>query len=469
MDRLKFTYLVHNERKIMPIEKNRPLADKIGQVEPQTIHTINGQIIDLDEVQADIMDSNGLAIISDDEQQLREYIRNAISVDNLVETFNDNAHTTLLKLLALQDNLHPLKKGGIGIAYRTDALIMHCKMEFTSDENIVFDAILGTMSSFPANKSYRIEPANFLNYSKYKNPKYLYTVFNNGTKKLKDRHLIFENLGPNGEDEISVPWFQILRYHNGKGNNIEPSAYIEFVPSEFFKVLALCSQLVHGAYGALEVTSQLQGKYTIALYWFLEHKKNYKEYPSATPGIFKISMEELKHQFSIPKSYNANDIRRRVLDPAKKSINKVKECDFSFDYSFRKVDGINGYIFTIRSKPSKKATDRKTIEAQNNDFLYEQISILLKTCNIDLNEADIQKVYNQAKKLNKDGMFMMQIIMTFKQRLDDKEHEKVGDKASYLCKMIEQGIIIPQKGNNRNKGCKQTYDFDDLEEKLLEN
>ena len=242
-------------------------------------------------------------IVSEDEAQLKEYIKKAISIDSLVETFNDNAHATLLKLLALQDNKHPLKKGGVGIAYRTDALIMHCKMEFTADENIVFDAILGTMSSFPENKVYRIEPTSFLNHSKYANPKYLYSVFSKGTKKLKERHLVFEELGPNGEDEISVPWFNILRYHNGKGNNSESTAYIEFVPSDFFKDLALCSQLVHGAYGALEVTTQLQGKYTIALYWFLENKKNYKEYPTATPGVFTISMDELKHQFSIPESY----------------------------------------------------------------------------------------------------------------------------------------------------------------------
>ncbi len=457
----------------MYTENNDPITDNLGQIEHQTVHTMQGQVIDADEIRSDVIDSNGLAIVSEDEQQLKLYIKKAISVDSLVETFNDNAHETLLKLLALQDNKHPLKKGGIGIAYRTDALIMHCKMEFTSEENIVFDAILGMMSSYPENKSYRIEPANFLKHTKYASPKYLYTVFSNGTKKLKERHLVFEELGPDGEDEISVPWFNILRYHKGKGKSDNTTAYIEFVPSDFFKDLALCSQLVHGAYGALEVTTQLQGKYAIALYWFLENKKNYKEYPNATPGVFRISLEEMKHQFSIPESYSTNDIKRRVLEPAKKSINEVEACDFTFDYVLQKVTGEPaGYMFTIKTKQYIDAAESKTIEDKKNDVLYEQIKMILGTFYIELTDSDINRIYNQAKKYNKDGMFMTQIIMAFKQRLDNTSLGPVEDKAGYLCKMIEQGSIIPQKirpQNSYNSFQQNEYDYDELEKQLRGN
>lgn len=459
-------------------EKNKPLTDNLGQIEHQTVHTTGGEIVDLDETQADIVDSHGLAIVPEDEAILKGYIKKAISVESLVETFNDDAHNTLLKLLALQDNKHPLKKGGVGVAYRTDALIMHCKMEFTADENIVFDAILGTMSTFPENKSYKIEPSSFLKYSKYANPKYLYTVFSKGTKKLKERHLVFEDLGPDGEDEITVPWFNILRYHNGKGNTAETSAYIEFVPSEFFKDLALCSQLVHGAYGALEVTTQLQGKYTIALYWFLENKKNYREYPGAKPGVFRISTEDLKHQFSIPESYNANDIKRRVLEPAKSSINAVEECDFTFDYNLQKVSGESaGYLFTIKQKHYIEANEQKTIEDSTSDPLYGQIKVLLQTFYISMTDDEVRRIYKHAKKHNKDGMYMTQIIMTFKQRLDDPAQEPIEDKVGYLCKMIEYGSKSQGQGrrgstNAFNSFPQNSYsheDMDDLERRLLDN
>lgn len=452
---------------------NHPLTDSLGQIEHQTVHTSKGFIVDPDEIKPEVVESTGLAVTSEDEEKLKGYIKNAISIDSLVETFNDNAHDTLFKLLALQDNKHPLKKGGAGIAYRTDALIMHCKMEFTADENIVFDAILGTMSSLPEDKVYRIEPASFLKHSRYADPKYIYSVFSRGTKKLKERHLVFEDLGPNGEDEISVPWYSILRYHNGKGNSAEKSAYIEFVPSEFFKALALCSQLVHGAFGALEVTTQLQGKYTIALYWFLENKKNYKEYPNATPGVFRLSMEELKHQFSIPESYTASDIKRRVLEPAKASINSVEECDFTFDYSLQKVSGESaGYLFTVKSKQYIEVKEPKMIEDKTDNMLFEQLKMFLEASYITFTDEEIERVCRQAKKHGKDAMYMMKIILAFKQRLDDPNLDPVEDKVAFLCKMIEQGTS-PQGYNRRTTNFasfqQNDFDYNAIEDQLLDN
>ncbi|MCR5403613.1 MAG: replication initiation protein [Butyrivibrio sp.] len=458
-------------------KKNYPLIDSLGQIEHQTTITSEGEIMDQDELLPDIVDSNGVAVVSEDEEQLKKYIKNAISVESFMETFKDNAHITLLKLLALQDNKNPLKKGGAGIAYRTDVLIMHCKMEFSNDENIVFDSILGMISSFPENKTYTLEPAMFQKYTKYSDNSYIYKIFKKGTEKLKNRHLQFD-LDPDGEDEVSIPWFDILRYHGGKSKN-SSNAYIEFVPTDFFKDLALCSQLVHGAYGKLEVTTQLQGKYTIALYWFLENKKNYREYPSAQKGMFTISIEDLKYQFSIPKSYQANDIKRRALEPAKQSINSIPECDFTFDYIERKSHGvIVGYQFIIKSKNAIEAdsTEVKKLEQKVNDPLYTKIKIFLETSEIELSEAEISRIYKQAKRYNREAMYMMQLILAFRKRLDDKRQEPIEDRVGYLCRMIELGTHADVTENRRESSrnsfgrFKQNeYDFDELESKLLDN
>ncbi len=459
---------------------NHPLTDTIGQLPHQTVHTKYGDVVDQDELVSDIVDSDGMPVISEDELALKNYVKEAISVDNFIETFTTNAHETLIKLLALQDNAHPLKKGGINIAYRTNALITHCRMEFSAEENVVFDAILGMMSSFPEEKCYKIEPTSFLKYSRYSNPKYLYTVFKKGTKKLRERTLIFENLGPNGEDDVSVPWFDVLRYHKGTGYNKDESAYIEFAPSEFFKDLALCSQLVHGAYGALEVTTQLQGKYSIALYWMLESKKKYREYPGATPGVFRMSIEELRHQFSIPPKYSAADIKRRVLDPSMKSINAVAECDFYFDYEVIKVNGspaVAGYQFEVKAKNYIESEKTPQIEQVEDEF-FIKIKMFLETSGIEFSDSDIKKVCSQAKRCNKDAMYMMQIILAFKKRLDDDTLEPVEDKLSYLCKMIELGtsdnVTKPKKAkkktdNDFNNFKQNDYDFDELEKQIVDN
>ena len=173
-----------------------PLASSIGQINGQTSLSAAGTIVEIDDFKSAEVDETGLSIPGEDEAQIKAFIKEAISIDNFIETFNENSHLTLLKLLALQDNKHPLKKGGVNIAYRTDALIMHCKMEFSAEENVVFDAILGTMSSFPENRSYRIAPTDFVKFSKYDNVQTLYRTFRSGTKKLKDRHLVFDELGP---------------------------------------------------------------------------------------------------------------------------------------------------------------------------------------------------------------------------------------------------------------------------------
>jgi plasmid replication initiation protein len=429
------------------IENEYPLASNLGQIEHQIVATSEGRVVDTDAVVSDVIDeSTGLAVVSEDEVKIKQFIKEAISIDNLVATFNENSHETLLKLLALQDNKHPLKKGGVNIAYRTDALIMHCKMEFTADENVVFDAILGAMSTYPENTTYRIEPSSFVKYSRYKNSNTIYNTFKKGTDKLKERLLTFEELGPDGEDDIIVPWFNILRYHNKKDKN---NSYIEFAPSDFFKDLALCSQLVHGAYGKLEVTTQLQGKYTIALYWYLENMKRYKEYPTATPGIFDMSVEELKHQFSIPEAYKKAEIERRVLRPAMESINSVDECDFTFVYEPRYVDGKHaGYRFEISEKNYIDVKAVEVIEQKETDPMIDQLKTFFSASQIDFSDEEISRIYNCAKRNDKDALYMMQIIPAFKQRLDSTSMEEIEDRVGYFCRMIEQGTST---GNQSKK------------------
>ena len=454
---------------------DEPLTHNVGQIPHQTSYTMQGKVIDQDEVGAEIIETNGETVLSDDDAQIKQYIKEAISIDNLVETFNENSHLTLLKLLALQDNKHPLKKGGVGIAYRTDALIMNCKMEFSTDENIVFDAILGTMSSFPDDKTYRIEPSDFFKFSKYSDEKYLYAIFRSGTEKLKNRHLLFEDLGPDGEDEIIVPWFNILRYHKGKKGE---TAYIEFAPSDFFKDLALCSQLVHGAYGALEVTTQLQGKYTIALYWYLENKKNYKEYPTATPGVFNISLDELKHQFSIPQSYKKADIERRVLKPAYESINAVPECDFTFEYKPILAHGVTqGYSFLVTKKNYIEASSYKIediVEESVEDDLFNEIKTIIVLSKLNFTDDDIKKITDAARRNNKDSSYMMEVITAFKKRFANDKMESITDCVGYICKMIVQGTSFDYPGNRKQNNSFNNFeqrddDMDIIEKKLLGN
>ena len=446
-------------------------SSRANQIEHQTVATTYGRVVDPDEFVPEVVDENGIAVVSQDIEELECYIKESISVDQLMETFHVNSHTTLLKLLALQDNKHPLKKGGISIAYRTDALIMHCKMSFDAAENIVFDAILGVMSSFPENEIYRIEPKAFEKYMKYQSDNTVYKQFKSGTEKLTQRHLVFEGLGPDGDDDIIVPWFDILRYHKKKGS--EP-AYIEFRPSDFFKDLALCSQLVHGAYGSLEVTSQLRGKYTIALYWFLENRKRYKAYPQATPGIFDMTVDEIKHQFSMPATIKPNDIERRLIKPAYESINSINECDFTFEYEIlRYGNKIEGVKFLIREK--KAIAEQKKQATIVEDTFYTQMKTVLDVADLGFSENDVQNICSCAKRNSKTVGDMFSIIAAYKNRVNNDNLNPVEDSLRYICSMIENGVSSPMenekkpaaKKNAFNNFSQREYDMEELEKKML--
>lgn len=412
--------------------------------------------------------TNNLEIVTEDEVQIEGYIKDAISIDNFVKTFNENSHETLLKLLAIQDNKHPLKKGGISIAYRTDALIMHCKMEFTAAENIVFDAILGVMSTFPENDTYIIAPSNFSKYQKYDSDLTLYITFKNGVEKLKNRLLIFDELGEDGNDEIIVPWFEIMRYHGKKeGEN----AYIEFKPTAFFKDLALCSQIVHGAYGSLTVTTQLRGKYSIAIYWFLENKKKYKEYPNATPGVFVMSTSEIRHQFCIPEKYRGNDIKTRVIEPAKKSINSINECDFTFDYEVERENGkISAFKFYITEK--NYSDNVESTSAIEEDPMFNQILSILNIAELEFTTKEISRIYKCAKRNGKSATDIMMIAAAFIVRYHNTDLDPIADKVSYFCKMIEHGTSPDSsfsKSDSFHNFQERTYDYGELERKLRKN
>ena len=192
-------------------------------------------------------------------------------------------------------------------------------------------------------------------------------------------------------------------------------------------------------------------------------------YPNATEGMFRMSIEKLQSQFFIPESYSHNDIVKRVLEPAKSEINSVEECDFTFEYEPQKMNGkFAGYLFTIKKKQLIDAEEPKLLDT--NDALYGQIRTFLEAFEIEMSEADIEKVYLKVKSLNKDAMFVTSCLMQFKNYLSDN---KVSNNVNFLCKLMENEVNIKQKKKAQTKfhdfSYKNDYNYDDLEDKLLDN
>lgn len=192
--------------------------------------------------------------------------------------------------------------------------------------------------------------------------------------------------------------------------------------------------------------------------------------------MFDISVEELKHQFSIPESYPKAEIDRRVLTPALNSINSVPECDFTFEYEARYVGNKHvGYRFKIMEKNYIEAKVVEVIEEKIVDPLLNQLSLFFNASNIDFTDEELKRIYACVKRNNKDAMYMMQLIPVFKQRLDNASLSPIEDKVSYICSMIENGTSSkPQQVEKENKNSffnydQRDYDMTALENKLINN
>jgi hypothetical protein len=71
--------------------------------------------------------------------------------------------------------------------------------------------------------------------------------------------------------------------------------------------------------------------------------------------------------------------------------------------------------------------------------LEEQLKLFFNASKIQFTDEEISRIFQCAKRNDKDAVYMMQIIPEFKRRLDDTSKEIINDKVGYICWMIEQG------------------------------
>lgn len=456
----------HPSGRIVPDDETS--ATSTGEMANQMVMTRSGNILDPDtyiEPPANIVEisEDGTIISENDEKTIRAYIKEALSVPNLIATFNSNAHDALLKLMAIQDNAHPLKRGGVNVAFRADALIRYFKMEVSAEANIVFDVITAVISSYPDNTSYRISPADFKDYLKVEDSKYYYNIFKRGCATLKKSHLVIKN--PDGSDNgLEIPWYTILNYNMRRAGE---SAYIEFAPTDFFKDLMLSSGIIHGAHYNIKTVTQLKGKYIMGLFYLLEDYKDYREHRYATPGSFDLEIDDLKFLLCIPSTYNAFDIKRRILEPAYENINSIEECDFTFEYSkVKKGNAIVGYHFDVRKKIliEDKSESKNFLEEKEDPFTG-QITQLLSAIGITLKKEETKRVVEMARKNHRDIGFITQAAGIVLSRKD------IVNQASYLIKILESGILSvknTEKPNKFNNFEQRDYDYKELERQILD-
>lgn len=390
------------------------------------------------------------------------------------EQFEDNTEQVLNALLSIQSNDNPLKKGGNSIAFRCSAIIMQNRQNYTVPQNTLLDILTAYMSSRPKDKYYIITVKDVVNDLPYEDKTYAYKIMSQTCKELNRSPFMFEVDLDNGKKKIlEFQWNTVLSYNGSDNLDEDEDAYISFTPTPFFRVLTASSTIMHGAHYPVGISAQISSKYARQLFYYLADMKNYKEYPTATPGIFTLSLEEFQYIMQYPDSYRTTDIRRFVLDISVEEINRIEGIDFIFQYEFVKTGkpGSKKKITHIKFIISKVIEDKKIVplEVEAKPVIEDDSAPLQVLKGIGLSDSECQDVLKKYKKHQRDLVFLTQAIASV------ITSDNIKSKCAVLCHIMEYGLnsqMSLEENEKRNqkkqKGSfyqfeQRDYNFDEIE------
>lgn len=120
----------------------------------------------------------------------------------------------------------------------------------------------------------------------------------------------------------------------------------------------------------------LNGKYSKELYRRLVQFKN--------TGFYRVKMIEFRDLYSVPKSYQNSNVKRKIIEPAVKELKEIFP-NLEYNFFYEKIDGKMG-------RPSIKTIEFSGIE--NEKLLLEGY----KEINYNRREWEIEKKTNEITK-----------------------------------------------------------------------
>ena len=389
-----------------------------------------------------------------------------VSSKTILSMLKTRPEEVLSFLLSKQSNKHPLKKGGSSIAYKCEALILATRLNLNSYENLLFDIILGRVSSYPEDDVYTIYVSDYEPYLPYKDRRYVNKIFREAKEGLFEKGIKISI--PNNDLDLT---FHLIGPSAFKGpkeiKETDKSSFLSFTLDPIVKALIISSGYTHGAYYRIEWSSRLLG-YAKILFFYLEDLKTYKAYPDAKPGVIFMTTSQVREILGIPNTYKTGDIKTKILDPAIKKINKIEGIDIYASVTSKYSSGkLAGYLFEIESIfELEKGEESARIEDKSATFTVEE-NILAASSYSEKDIRTIIKVYAENKR---DIQFLMRAIVL----TDNVANEKgVASKTKYLCSILKNGITTStekkKSTNNKFKNFdERSYDYDELEKQLLE-
>lgn len=284
-----------------------------------------------------------------------------------------------------------------------------------------------------------------------------YTEIPQITKKLMQK--VFEI--QEGDKLIQTAWLSSAIYQKGTG-----MVTLKFSPD--LKPYMLQLSKVFTRYKLVNILS-MKSKYSIRLYEILKANEFKKQ------DYIEIEVEDLRRLVKAENIYpRYNDFKRFVILQAQKELKKVSDISFEFKEikTGRKVTSIKFFI-----KPNKKFKDKNEIALDKDNIKkqsvedpeeMEKINIVKESIKI-IEKVDITTL--EAKKiLAAAGGDIIKI--TDKIDIIKKTNKEIRNLVGLLISALEKDYKQPKqikgsKGSTFNDYEQRTYDYADLERKLL--
>jgi len=271
-----------------------------------------------------------------------------------------------------------------------------------------------------------------------------YSVIPKVTKELMKKVFEIEN----GKKITQIAWLSSAEYEKGSG-----MVELEFSPK--LKPFMLGLKEFYTSY-RLKNILELKGKYSIRMYEIIKSNEFKK--------IAEITVDELRKILKADKgSYLVyQNFKNRIIIQAQNELRKKTDINFDFEEikTGRKVTSLKFYIHSNKAKPIDNTMMIEEVCATvSEDENINKVIYIMKA--EDIKELDAIKIYNAA---NGD-------IEKIQEKYNlSKSMTGIKNIVGWMIKAIQEDYHASKgkgKIDNFNNFDQRTYDFKDLENKLL--
>lgn len=269
-----------------------------------------------------------------------------------------------------------------------------------------------------------------------------------------------------GDTLIQTAWLSGARYRKGSGE-------VELTFSSYLKPYMLKLSSLFTQYKLANILS-MKSKYSPRIYEILKCNEFKKQ------GYIEIELDELRKLLKVEKIYPLYaNFKQKLLITTQKELNSLSDICFEFEEikTSRKVTSLRFYIKSNKSKVIENKKDIKSIkakaieevsitESEEDDIYYEIIEKIKNICDEKISLQNAKEFYELAANHELGKNYPLGFIEEL------AKYSKTQDVKGFIgwFKRMLVNYERPVKSSKQLKFDNfegRTYDYDDLERKLL--